>query len=76
MNLPMVLFLLLHIRLTLKTLIGRERAYSQYTLACEVDMITQCLQRMLSHQVEFKVCLVSKSHFYKRREKYLLLQIV
>ena len=69
MNLPMVLFLLLHIRLTLKTLIGRERAYSQYTLACEVDMITQCLKRMLSHQVEFKVCLVSKSHTFTNAER-------
>ena len=36
------------------------RAFSQYTVACELDMITQYLQQILGYHVEFKVRLVSK----------------
>ena len=55
-----------------------SRAYSQYTIACEVDMITQCLKQTLGYHVQFKVCLVSKplvravfSNFCKLWEKCL-----
>ena len=37
-----------------------SRPYSQYTIACEVDMISQSLRQKLGYHVEFKVCLVSK----------------
>ena len=52
-----------------------SRAFSQYIMVCEVDMITQYLQKILGYHVEFKVCLVSKpvvhvvfSNFCKLRE--------
>ena len=52
-----------------------SRAFSQYIMVCEVDMITQYLQKILGNHVEFKVCLVSKpvvhvvfSNFCKLRE--------
>ena len=58
-----------------------SRPYSQYTIACEVDMISQSLWQKLGYHVEFKVCLVSKplkhmvfSKFFKLKEKCLLLQ--
>ena len=59
------------------------RAYSQSTIACKVDMITQYVPQILGYQVEFIVCLVSKplvcvlfSNVCKVREKCFLLQIV
>ena len=52
-----------------------SRAFSQCIMVCEVDMITQYLQKILGYHVEFKVCLVSKpvvhvvfSNFCKLRE--------
>ena len=36
-----------------------SRVYSQYTMACEVDMITQCLQQILGYYFKFKVCPMS-----------------
>lgn len=32
-----------------------SRPYSQYTIACEVDMISQSLRQKLGYHVEFKV---------------------
>ena len=59
-----------------------SRAFSQCIMVCEVDMITQYLQKILGNHVEFKVCLVSKpvvhvvfSNFLKS-ERYLLMQTV
>ena len=36
-----------------------SKAYSQYTMVCEVDKITQYLLQIIGYHVEFKVCLVS-----------------
>ena len=59
------------------------RAYSPYTIACEVNMIFQYLQEILGYHVVFEVCSGSKplfgemfSNFCKMRDKFVLLHIV
>ena len=53
-----------------------SRAFSQCIMVCEVDIITQYLQKILGYHVEFKVCLVSKLQTFANSERYLLMQTV